>query len=320
MEVNISNRKTRWIFTGALLAFVMLVLIFYSFSAPSQFPVGQRVKIGQGMNVHQISVLLEQEKVIRNPILFNLYLRLSGESKSLNAGTYIFEEKFSMFTVARRIVDGVHNIPSVTLFIPEGSTVEFIANRSEDVLVNFDKEKFIRIASKHEGKLFPDTYFISDETTEEELLNILVKNFEKNMDKIKSSLATSEFTLDEIIILASIIEKEVGNPEDRRLVSSVLQNRLSINMALQVDATLDYVLGKNTYELTFKDLEYDSPFNTYKYIGLPPAPIGSPGLDSILSVLEPAESDYLFYVSDREGNTYFSKTFKEHQANVAKYL
>lgn len=320
MNLRVDSVKIRRVWTGVLIVAVLVIGSIFLFSAPGNFPVGERIEVGEGLSVHEISVFLHDKKVIRNPIAFNIYLRLSGESKSLNAGSYIFEDRLSLFAIARRIVDGVHNIPLVKLLVLEGYTTEDIAEHAEKVLIDFDKEKFIDIAKSSEGSLFPDTYHLSDDTSEKELLKILQENFENQVGSIKAEIDASDFTLNEILTLASIIEKEVGKPADRRLVSSVLENRLSVGMPLQVDATLDYVLGKNTYELTYEDLEYDSPYNTYKYAGLPPGPIANPGLDSIIAVLEPSESDYLFYVSDREGNTYFAKTYKEHQLNVDKYF
>ena len=149
---------------------------------------------------------------------------------------------------------------------------------------------------------------------------LLSNKYNEEIKLLETKISAQSLSLDEIIVLASIIEREANTPESKHLVSGILQNRLAEGMYLQVDASLEYVLDKPLSELTPEDLKIDSPYNTYLYKGLPPTPIGNPGLESIMAVLEPAQSDYFFYITDTDGEFYYAKNFEEHRKNVAKYL
>lgn len=151
-------------------------------------------------------------------------------------------------------------------------------------------------------------------------MEIMKLNFDNKIIELKEQIENSKYSLNEIITLASIIEEEAIKEEDRKIVSGILQTRLKIGMALQVDATFAYINGKNTYALTHDDLRKDSPYNLYTNVGLPPTPISNPGIESIKAVLEPINTDYLYFLSDLNGNVYYAKNFDEHQANREKYL
>ena len=144
-------------------------------------------------------------------------------------------------------------------------------------------------------------------------------NFEAKINSL-SAFATTTRSKEDIIIMASILENETRTPEDRRIVSGILWKRLKLGMPLQVDASFVYVNGKNTYELTANDLKIDSPYNTYKYQGLPPGPIGNPGLDSILAALNPTTTKYLYFLSSLDGKMYYAQTFEQHKKNRELYL
>ena len=174
----------------------------------------------------------------------------------------------------------------------EGERATILAERADKTLQNFDAEAFLRTAIPLEGKLFPDTYFIPLSFTEEDLLNLMLATFEEKTAPLKDDIQNHNLDLEEIIILASIIEREANTPESKKLVSGVLQNRLETGMPLQADASIEYVLNKPLSELTPEDLEMESSYNTYLNKGLPPTPIGNPGLEAIVSVLEPTESQF----------------------------
>lgn len=171
-----------------------------------------------------------------------------------------------------------------------------------------------------EGFLYPDTYIFEKDVTADEVVGKMLENFDKKLTAdIKAKADKSDLSLYEIVTLASVVEREVAKPSDRRLVASVFSNRLEIGMALESCATIQYITGENKKQFTYAETRVASPYNTYINRGLPPGPIGSPSIDSILAVIEPEDSGYLYFLS-ADGTTYFSRTFEEHEAKKARYL
>lgn len=168
--------------------------------------------------------------------------------------------------------------------------------------------------------MFPDTYFVPVDYTEQQLLDLMLETFEQKTADLQPMIESHSLSLDEILILASIIEREANSPESKKLVSSVLQNRLQTGMPLQADASIEYILEKPLSELTPEDLEIESSYNTYLNTGLPPTAIGNPGLDAITAVLEPAESEYYYYITGNDGEFYYAETYQRHLINIEKYL
>ena len=168
--------------------------------------------------------------------------------------------------------------------------------------------------------MYPDTYLFLPDVSEVNVLNLLLRTFEEKTKDIFVERGLSEQEVADVINLASIVEEETFNNEDRRIVAGVLLNRLEINMPLQVDVTFQYINGKNSYTLTVADLKEDSPYNTYVNRGLPPTPISSPSLESIMAVLDPVPSEYLYFLSSRSGVMYYAKTFEGHIRNRQLYL
>ncbi|MEZ4195509.1 MAG: endolytic transglycosylase MltG [Candidatus Paceibacterota bacterium] len=195
-----------------------------------------------------------------------------------------------------------------------------LAKRAEQVLPEFDAEEFILLATPSEGRLFPDTYLLPEEYTAEELFDLLTSTFTEKLLPWQDEILAHNLSLDQIIILASIIEREANSPESKKMVSGILQQRLEIGMPLQADASVEYILDKPLKELAADDLKVDSPYNTYLNTGLPPTPIGNPGLDAIVAVLEPTTTDYLFYITGNDGEFYYAKDFDGHKLNIARYL
>lgn len=172
-----------------------------------------------------------------------------------------------------------------------------------------------------EGYIFPDTYEIVKGESLEALIRKILKNFDKKLTpEIRNEIEKQGKTIFEIVTMASLIEKEVKSFDDRQIVSGILWKRIKSNMPLQIDATITYITGKTTTKVSIKETKIDSPYNTYKYKGLPPGPISNPGLESIRAAIYPRESDYWFYLSKPDGETVFSKTLKEHNRAKALYL
>ncbi len=171
-----------------------------------------------------------------------------------------------------------------------------------------------------EGYLFPDTYFFLINDTPEKVVAKMNENLKNKTADLEDAIAKSKRSFHQILTMASLIEKEAANPEDRRIISGVLWKRFDQKMPLQVDAAFVYALGKNTYELTTADLKIDSPYNTYIHRGLPPTPIDNPGLDAIQAAIFPEKTPYWYYLSDKSGNIYYSKTFAEHVQKKNQYL
>lgn len=208
----------------------------------------------------------------------------------------------------------------VVVAIPEGYSVSKIGETFERLGI-FSKEDFIKTAQKEEGYLFPDTYRFYKNAKPEDVILKMKENFNKKITKeILEEIKLSKRSLGQIIIMASLLEEEVGFMEDRKIVAGILWKRLDLGIGLGVDAALTYVLGKTSGELTVADLKLDSPYNTYRYRGLPPAPISNPGLDAILAALRPAPSPYFYYLTGKDGKARYAKTLDEHALNKFKYL
>lgn len=323
------NKPTlRVIIKGVISMVIILATIFtglYWYTAnlnkPAQdFPVGKPITIERGMNVRDIAEVLEQDGVVKSATLLYYSLVFFYEPTDIKASTYLFNESLTTFAVAERLTKGDFDTDLIRFTHFEGERVTQLASRASTVLKNFDSLNFIEKATDLEGKLFPDTYFIPVDYTDEELLTLMLDTFTEKTADLKVEIENHPLSLEDILVLASIIEREANSVESKRLVSSVLQNRLAIDMPLQADASIEYVLNKTLVELTPEDLRIDSPYNTYLNLGLPPTPIGNPGLDAIMAVLEPAESEYYYYITDEEGEFHYSKTYSEHLVNIERYL
>src|SRR3989344_5433231 len=207
-----------------------------------------------------------------------------------------------------------------TSVIPEGATTGDMAVIFGNRLLRFDAERFLADARSQEGYLFPDTYFFLPNAAEDLVIRTMRQNFDSHEASIDAQVQAFGKPLGDVVIMASLLEREAKTMEDRRMIAGVLWNRLNRGMLLQVDAAFLYSLGRNTYQLTTEDLASDSRYNTYRYKGLPPGPIGSPSMISLEAAVTPVKHDYLYYLADRNGKTYFSKTYAEHLRNKQRYV
>ncbi|MCA9355720.1 endolytic transglycosylase MltG [Candidatus Kaiserbacteria bacterium] len=307
----------------ALLLIALVCLYFLTISlnkAPKDFPINVPITITQGTGVKDITEMLEEQKVIRSNSLLYYTLIFFYEPTDIKASTYVFDQPLSTTEVAKRLTKGDFATDLIRFTHIEGERASQLAKRAEEVLPNFNAKNFLDKAEPQEGRLFPDTYFIPADFTHDELLELLLKTFAEKTASLQTLIEQQELTMDEILILASIIEREANTPESMKLVAGVLQNRLKTGMPLQADASIEYILEKPLSDLTPEDLEIESPYNTYLHTGLPPTPIGNPGLNAITAVLEPTLSEYYYYITDDEGEFYFAETYDRHLMNIERYL
>lgn len=272
-----------------------------------------RVTVSEGAGLFKVAGQLEQKKLIRSA----KYLRQLGK-KPIQPGLYEFSPSETPEQILQKLEKGETIATRVT--IPEGFTLKKIAARLKEKGVITDDDAFLTLATEPEnleGYLFPDTYFFAPGITPEAVIAQMRSNFtarvETGMDWDNKSRA-------EIITVASLVEREAVTDADRPKIAGVIYNRLARHMKLEIDATVQYALPEHKARLLYSDLKIDSPYNTYRVVGLPPGPICSPGLSSVQAALQPEKHDYLYYVLGATGkNHVFAKTFAEHKINVAHY-
>jgi len=301
-------------------AIVFLLVYLLLFTAPSTFGKNRTVTIENGLVLSQISKSLRQQGIIRSEVAFEFFVILSGGEKRIVPGDYLFEKSAPVYRVAQRIITRDYGIEQSKVTLPEGLNRREMSLVLDSQLSNFDKDSFILLTKNDEGYLFPDTYFFFPRVTTEKVIETLKDTFNKKTSSLRNEAESSGKKFGDIITMASIIEKEATGENDRKIISGILWNRIAKKMALQADATLTYITGKESKDLTLNDLKINSPYNTYTNRGLPPTPISNPGLASIDAALHPTKSAYLYYLHDNKGNVYYAKTFEEHKANKAKYL
>jgi UPF0755 protein len=289
---------------------------------PEFFPVNEPVVIEPGTNVRDITQILWYHGVVRSPDLLYYVLVLFHDPADIKASAYLFTEPLTTVEVAKRLTEGDFDTDLIQFTHFEGERASKLVERASAVLTNFDSVTFLEEAEPYEGRLFPDTYYIPKTFTHSELLELMLNTYAERVHKpyYEQKLAQRELTEDEMLVLASIVEREANTTESMKMVAGILLNRLRINMPLQADASIEYILDKPLGELTPEDLEIDSPYNTYTNTGLPPTPIGNPGLDAILAVIEPTWSDYYYYITDTDGVFHYAKTYNEHLLNIERYL
>lgn len=316
-----SSKKVIGLLAFLLILISILAIVLTNITkAPVDFPVDKEFVIEKGTSLKEIIANAKSEGYIRSELALYLELRLKHNETPIKASTFVFNEPLTLAEFALKLTEGGKRTDLFKFTHIEGETTLQLANRADESLSSFDVDEFLALTQGKEGFLFPETYLIPTNFTAKELYDLLTTTFEEKMAELSPEIEASSLTVEEIIILASIIEREANSVESKHMVSGILQNRLDIGMALQVDASIGYVLEKSLSELTASDLEMDSPYNTYLYPGLTPTPISNPGLESIAAVLNPTPSDYLFYITGDDGNFYYAENFDQHRANIAKHL
>jgi UPF0755 protein len=289
-----------------------------------------KVSIPKGSSSSQAARLLAAGKVLQHPLVFRMLVLGTITGKRLRYGEYSFPEPSSAVEVWRKLYRGEVTRYSVT--IPEGSNLYDIAEILGDLEL-VDREIFIEAAASPdllnklgipgttaEGFLFPDTYLLEKSMTAEDILEVMARQFHRKLlPEWKNRAREAGISLLQLVTIASIIEKETGVEEEKPLVSAVIRRRISLGMPLQMDPTVIYGLKRFGAELTKKDLQTPSPYNSYLNRGLPPGPIANPGISAIQAAIFPADTDYLYFVSRNDGSHRFSRTLQEHNRGVASY-
>ncbi len=302
-----------------VILFVFSSVYIHMHSPPSDFPLGSILTVSSGQSLQDITMTMYNSHVIRSPFFFRFHTILQGGEKRIIAGDYLLDRREGSADLAYRLVHGQSHLVAAKITIPEGWNVYQIGDYLEKTLIKFNKAEFLSLAKKEEGRLFPETYFVSPTVKPSVIIGTMRKTFDDKVSTL-SGISTSTHSIKDIIIVASILENEARTTESRRIIAGILWKRLSLRMPLQVDSTFSYINGKNTYELTADDLKINSPYNTYLYNGLPPGPISNPGLDAITSAITPINTKYLYFLSSRSGVMYYAKTFDEHKKNKDLYL
>jgi UPF0755 protein len=324
-------RKKLFIGLGAMIA-AILASAYYIFLLPKYHhdPKGKIVTISRGASFRIVVDSLMEANVIRNKWSFELAGRILGYTKSIKVGKYLFVPGQSNFEILRDISFGKSRL-IIPVTIPEGWPLDKIAHRFEHDL-GIDEKLFLSLcqnekfmcdqginAKSIEGYLLPDTYSFYWQTDEQEILTRILNGFKHfyndSLTKKQDELGKTQL---EILTLASIVEAESNVDEERPRVAGVYWNRLKKQMRLEADPTVQYALGEGR-RLRFLDLDFNSPYNTYRHSGLPPGPINNPGKLSILAVLYPEQHEYLFFVATGTGGHRFAKSYSDHQKNVRLY-
>jgi UPF0755 protein len=294
-------------------------------SSEAAQPETQSFVIPKGQSIRTIGQRLQAAGVIKQQLAFPLVVKWLKLGNKLQAGTFQLSPSWSMPRVAQELTKGTNDL---WITIPEGWRREEVADYLErQELPEFDKKQFLADTADKEGQLFPDTYLIPKQITTEGLEAVFASSFDKKVTQgLAPQIKQSKLTLKQAVILASLIEREAADNEQMPIVAGVLSNRLNNNIALYVDASLQYIKGYSATEKTWwptplaADKKLVSPYNTYLNPGLPPGPIASPGVAAITAALQPTPSDYLYYIHDAQGKLHLAKTLEEHNANVQKYL
>lgn len=332
-----TKSRRPWV-TTLLLALLLLFLGVASAGAYFAFEINQpkgrgeerkEIIINAGTPVREIAERLKNEGLIRNATFFILYIKLAGLENEIEAGRYEIPSSLSIVQIAQVLRHGTFDI-RIT-FLEGWRREEYLEHALRKLPVEEEvfSSGFLAETKDLEGYLFPDTYLVAANISAKELVALLKENFEKKYAQVAEKINMRNFSEQQAVILASIIEREAKDANDAPIIAGILIKRLNLGWTLDVDATVQYALGPQSTKnegtwwkpvLDSKDLNVDSPYNTRRYQGLPPGPIANPGVVALRAVAEPQASEYLYYLHDKKGDVHFANTLQEHNANVVKYL
>lgn len=326
-------RILKFLFFCFLVVAILMFYFLYSISVPKKSGFKTVFKVAKGDGAGVIARNLKNEGLIDNALCFRLLVRFAHAQTKIKAGDYELNSDMNSISILEKLVKGDVIMRAFT--IPEGSTLKDMAKifdekqiiRQDDFTNLTEDNKSIKIGeicpAKLEGFLFPETYHISYDASPEDVIRAMTKMFEqKALPLYNVSALKKRFSLTEVITLASLVEKEAKLNKERPVIAAVYLNRIKLDMPLECDATIQYVLKDIKPNLTYEDLKTESPYNTYLNRGLPPGPICNPGYPSIEAVFSPAKAKYLFYVlNDRkgDGSHVFTTSYKDHLRAIENY-
>jgi len=347
--------KRKYILFVILLLVVILIIGVFSWWNINSKPVSSneqitRFVIPRGRSATQIGGELFEEGLIRNPLVFKVYVQATGKAKKIQSGQYTLSPNFTLKEIVTRLTSGPEEL---WVTIPEGLRREEIVEKfisgleMDEEQISVFRQEFLAESQGQEGFLFPDTYLFPREATASQVVGKLRNTFDAKVESLQEDITEGNYTLNEIVTLASIIERETKKGEERPIVAGILFKRLENGVLLQADATVQYALANvecrmsnvilrqaqddaersrsikcdNWWPVIIRaDWEINSPYNTYKFSGLPPAPIASPGLSSLEAAVNPLESDYWYYIHDKDGIIHYASSLDEHVRNIDNYL
>lgn len=355
-QLEVSDFQRSSFIKGVISGTVLIVMIFFGLVYtqiyfPQNPPANQPVPITvqKGESIEKIAAKLWERRLIKNPVLWIWYAGLTGRAHRLQAGSYEFGPGTTPAQISRMLAEGKTTATAVKVTVLPGDNLKKLDKRLAETFANIKLGQLLAVDENFsfkrleqfnwvpprlenflkanqvqtlEGLVAADTYFLNQDASLEDFLPKALAQFAEQALPVlqQESLAASKLSSYQILILASLLEKEVPDFQDKRMVAGILLKRLQNQMPLQVDATVNYVTGRNLPAVSLKDTEVDSPYNTYKNKGLPPSPIASVSLESIQAALKPKESPYWFYLSTDGQQTIYSETFKQHIFAKQKYL
>jgi UPF0755 protein len=325
-------RRLVWIVLALTVPALPFTAFRYLAAVDRTYPAAaQTVVVPSGATGHDVAKLLETQGVIRSALVFDLLARIRGDVTAMKAGEFAFGAHRTESEILDQVVAGGQQV-AVWVTIPEGFTAKEIAQTLAErdlgdaaALQSAFLDSGFKLDGSStpslEGYLFPDTYLVPTAAKPAEIAKIMTDQFRAELPPDAPALAKRlGYSIPQIVTIASLVEREAKADDERALMAGVYYNRLRLGMALQVDATLEYTFAHHKDVITYADLARDTPYNTYKHLGLPPTPIANPGRASLYAAFHPQPSKYLYYVYMGNGHSAFSRTLSEHNANVARYL
>lgn len=333
--LNLKNKK--WIILLIIVSVILLLcaaalfIIFSDINGSIRDDGEIAVEIPKGAGTAKISEMLGEKGVVRFPLIFRLYSRYKKADGKYNYGTFTLNKGMKYDEIITMLQGVAEKKESIKFTITEGEETKQIIDKLVSKGIGAE-ERFIDVINNHEfdyeflkgltrtdyrleGYLFPDTYEVFVGESEESVIKRILDNFDKKTKDLQIKVSEEGESLDDIIIMASIVEREGKKREELPIVASVFYNRIRDNIMLESCATVQYILPQRREILLTEDTKIDNPYNTYKYSGLPPGPIANPGIEAISAAVSPAKSDYFFFVAKKDGSHLFAKTYAQHKKN-----
>jgi UPF0755 protein len=328
------GKKKQTLLLGTALMLLLIFLLTAAWVHHALQPLdnkgeNQTFEVKEGTTLNQVAVDLEKAGIIPSSTVFRLSGRLKGYDQRIKTGEYQLNSGMAPLNILEILEKGRTITHSIT--IPEGFKLSQIADLLEEKGLTHKTSFMEQVEDGSlveslgfkgdtlEGYLYPDTYRFRRNEKAGKIIGVMVKRFRDIVTPLEAQIKDSGMTLDQVITLASIVEKETGQPEERPMIARVFLNRLGRNMRLESDPTVIYGIRNFDGNLTRKDLKTKTPYNTYVINGLPPGPISNPGLAAIKAVLNPADGNYYYFVSKNNGTHYFSETLREHNRAVKRF-